>query len=141
MRLRAHRRNLVLWSQSASSIGRCGAPAFTRTRHIRRWIRTGALLAVVGLMPLARGGRTRWRLLLAGGVLTVVDVMLHGGLGGAILLFLASAPFVPGRPKADRVRQAELERELGIYSHPAQRRLAVEAMELQYHRFPGAGRY
>ena len=26
MRLRAHRRNLVLWSQSASSIGRYGAP-------------------------------------------------------------------------------------------------------------------
>ena len=67
MRLRAHRRNLVLWSQSASSIGRYGAPPFTRTRRIRRWIRTGALLTVVGL--------------------------------------------------------------------------AVQAMEIHYHRFPGAGRY
>ena len=47
MRLRAHRRNMVLWSQSASSIGRYSAPPFARTRRIRRWIRTGALLAVV----------------------------------------------------------------------------------------------
>ena len=141
MRLRAHRRNLVLWSQSASSIGRYVAPPFTRTRRIRRWIRTGALLTVVGLMTLARAGRARWRLLLAGGVLTVVGVMLGGGLGGVILLFLVSAPFVPGRPKADRMRHAELERELGVYSHPAQRRLAIQAMELHYHRFPGAGRY
>jgi hypothetical protein len=141
MRLRAHRRNLVLWSQSASSIGRCGAPPFTRTRRIRRWIRVGALLTVVGLMPLARAGRTRWRLLLAGGLLTVVGVMLRGGLGGVILLFLASAPFVLARPKADRMRRAELERELGVYSHPAQRRFAIQAMDLHYHRFPGAGRY
>ena len=37
MRLRAHRRNMVVWSQSASSIGRYGAPPFTRTRRIRRW--------------------------------------------------------------------------------------------------------
>ena len=141
MRLRAHRRNLVLWSQSASSIGRHGAPPLTRTRRIRRWIRTGALLTVVSLMPLARAGRARWRLLLAVGLLTVVDIMLGGGLGGVILLFLASAPFVPARPKADRIRRADLERALGAYSHPAQRRLAIEAMELQYHRLPGAGRY
>ena len=141
MRRRAHRRNLVLWSQSASSIGRYGAPPFTRTRRIRRWIRTGALLTVVRLMPLARAGRARWRLLLAGGVLTVLDVMLGGGLGGVILLFLASALFVLARPKAGRMRRAELERELGVYSHPAQRRLAIQAMDLNYCRFPGAGRY
>ena len=141
MRLRAHRRNLVLWSQSASSIGRCGAPPFTRARRIRRWIRTGALLTVIGLLPLARAGRARWRLLLAGGVLTVADVMLGGGLGGVILLFLASALFVLARPKAGRMRRADLERALGAYSHPAQRRLAIQALELHYHRFPGAGRY
>jgi hypothetical protein len=141
MRLRAHRRNLVLWSQSASSIGRDGAPPFTRTRRIRRWIRVGALLTVVSLMPLARAGRSRWRLLLAGGLLTVVGVMLRVGLGGVILLFLVSASFVPAHPKSDRMRRAELERELGVYSHPAQRRLAVQAMDLHYHRIPGAGRY
>ena len=63
MRRRAHRRNLVLWSQSASSIGRYGASPLTRTRRIRRWIRIGALLTVVSLMTLARAGRARWRLL------------------------------------------------------------------------------
>jgi hypothetical protein len=91
MRLRAHRRNLVLCSQSASSIGRYGAPPFTRTR----WIRVGALLTVAGLIPRARAGRARWRVLLAGA-------------------------------------------ELGVYSHPAQRRLAVQAMDLHYYRIPGA---
>jgi hypothetical protein len=105
------------------------------------WIRVGALLTVVGLMPLARAGRARWRLLLAGGLLTAAGVMLRGGLGGVILLFLVSAPFVPARPKADRMPRAELERELGVYSHPAQRRLAVQVMDLHYHRIPGAGRF
>ena len=47
--------------------GRYGAPPFTRRRRIRRWIRTGALLTVVGLRPLARAVRARWRPLLAGG--------------------------------------------------------------------------
>ena len=60
MRLRSHRRNLVVWSQSASSVDRSGAPPFIRTRRIRKWIRTGALLTIVGLMPLARAGRARW---------------------------------------------------------------------------------
>ena len=67
--------------------------------------------------------------------------MLRGGLGGVILLFLVSASLVPARPKADRMRRADLERELGVYSHPAQRRLAIQAMDLHYHRIPGAGRY
>ena len=47
MRLRSHRRNLLVWSQSASSVGRSGAPPFTRIRRIRKWIRTGALLTIV----------------------------------------------------------------------------------------------
>jgi hypothetical protein len=134
MWLRSHRRNLVVWSQSASSVGRYGARAFTRTRRIHRWIRTGALLTVVGLMPLARAVRARWWLLLPGGVLTVIGFMLHGWLSGAVilpgLLFLAFAPLVPASPKADHMRRSELERELGVYSHPAQRRLAIQAMAL-----------
>jgi hypothetical protein len=113
MRLRAHRRNLVLWSQSASSIGRDGALPFTRTRRIRRWIRVGALLTVVGLMPLARAVRARWRPLLAGGVLTVVGVMWLDGPGGMVLLpglwLLLSAPLIPASPKADRRRRPEIE--------------------------------
>jgi hypothetical protein len=60
MRLRPHRRNLVAWSPS----DRYGPPRLTwpaRSRPIRRGIRTGALLAVIGLMRLARTVRTRWR--------------------------------------------------------------------------------
>jgi hypothetical protein len=146
MRLRSHRRNLVVWSQSAGSVGRYGAPPFT-PRPIRRWIRTGALLTVVGLMPLARAGRVRWRLLLvlAGGVLMVVGVMLHGALSGAVglpgLVLLASAPLVPASPKADRMRHSELEHELGVYEHPAQRRFAIQAMALYDKRFPVTGRH
>jgi hypothetical protein len=144
MRLRSHRRKLVVWSQSAGSVGGYGAPPFTRTRRIRRSIRTGALLAVVGLMPLARVGRARWWLLLAGGVLMVVGFMLRGAASGTVLLpglvFLAFAPLVPARAKADRMQRSELERGLDVYSHPAQRRLAIQAMADHDHRFPLTGR-
>ena len=70
MRLRRHRRNLVVWSQSAGSVGRYGAPRFTapsRTRRIRRFLRTGVLLTIVNLMPLAIGARARWRMVLPAG--------------------------------------------------------------------------
>jgi len=103
MRLRSHRRNLVVWSQSAGSADRFGAQRFTRTRRIRRCIRTGALLAVVALTPLARGGRARWWLLLAGGMLTAVGFMLRGAASGMVflpgLVCLAFAPLVPARAK------------------------------------------
>lgn len=138
MRLRSHRRNLVVWSQAGNSAGRSGAPPFPRTRRIRRWIRTGALLTIVGLVPLARAGRARWWLLLAVGVLTVVGVMQHAFVG-VVLLFLAAAPFVAAKPKADRIRRSKLEPDLGVYSHPAQLRQAIRAMDLHDHRVSGHG--
>ena len=145
MRLRSHRRNLVVWSQSAGSAGRHGARPFTRRRRIRRWIRTGALLTVIRLMPLARAVRARWRPLLAGGVLTVAGVMWLDGPGGMVLLpglwLLLSAPLIPASAKADRMRRPEVELELGVYSHPAQRRLAIQAMAAHDKRFPVTGRY
>ena len=81
MRLRAHRRHLVVWSPSVGSASRYDAPKLTRlalTRRVHRGIRTGALLMVIGLMRLTRAVRSRWRPLLAGGVLTVVGGMLRG---------------------------------------------------------------
>jgi hypothetical protein len=100
---------------------------------------------VVGLTPLTRAVRARWRPLLAGGVLTVAGVLLRGSPGGVLLLpglvFLAFALLVPASPKSDHTRRSELERELAVISHPAQRRLAIQAMAAHDHRFPVTGRY
>lgn len=85
MRQRSHRHDLVVWSSSAGPAGRPGAPGFTRharTRRIRRWIRTGVLFAVIGLMCLARAVRARRGagLLLAGAVLTVAGIIVPSGV-------------------------------------------------------------
>ena len=145
MRRRSHRRTLVVWSQSAGSAGRYGVPPFTRRRRIRRWIRTCALLTVVGLRPLARAVRARWRPLLAGAVLTVVGVVWLDGPGGMVVLpglwLLLSAPLIPASPNADRMRHQEAEHELGVYEHPAQRRLAIQAIAAHDKRFPVTGQY
>jgi hypothetical protein len=85
MRLRAHRRNLVVWSPAADSAVWDGTPRLTRTRRIRRRIRIGALLMVIGLMQVTRTVRPRWRPLLTGGVLTVAGVMASGAWGAVLL--------------------------------------------------------
>ena len=128
MRLRAHRRNLMMWSPSVGPADRYGAPRLTRlarTGRMRRRTQTGALLTVIGLIRVARAVRPRWRPLLAGGVLTGVGLTLHGSAWSALvvpgLLFLYSALLIPARPDADRKRRSELERELAGYSTPAQR--------------------
>ena len=97
MRLRSRRRNLVVWSSSVSRTDRRGVPRFTplvRTGQVRRWVRTGALLAIIGLVNLARTVRTRWRLTLslAGVVLTVAGVMLPSGviITAGLVVFLVA---------------------------------------------------
>jgi hypothetical protein len=128
MILRRHRRNHVVWSQSANPVGRYGPPRFSapsRTRRIRRFLRTGVLLTILGLMPLATGVRARWRMVLPGVVLTVVGIMYRGDPVGVVLLpgllLLFFAPLVPASPRADHTRRSELERELAGYCTPAQR--------------------
>jgi hypothetical protein len=166
MKLRPHRRNLVVWSSSDGPVGRYGVPRFTRLGRIgriRRCVRTGALLTVIGLMRLARAMRTRWRPMLAGVVLTVAGLMLRSGAGSLVffpgVLFLLSALLTPADPKTARKQRFELERELGAYSTAAQRRdleatldqypdgityelrdiLASQAMAAGNNRIPGAG--
>ena len=128
MGLRSHRRKLVAWSLSANPADKYGAPRLmrpVRTKRIRRPLRTGVLITVIGLMRLARSARHRWRPLLAGTALTVVGVVLHGSVWGLITLpglwFLVYTLLVPASSNADRKRHAELERELDAYSTPAQR--------------------
>ena len=168
MKLRPHRRNLVAWSTSVGLAGQYGAPRFTRptrTGRIRRCIRTGALLTVIGLMRLARAGGTRWWPLLAGLVLTAAGLMLRSDVASLVffpgVFFLLFALLTPESPKAARKRHSELERELAAYSTPAQRCdleatlaqypdgityelreiLASQAMTAHNSRFPGSGRY
>jgi len=129
MTLRPHRRNLVIFRQSAGSAGRHRSAPTTRPRcaaRIRRLTRIGVLLTLV---LLARGGPARW--VLAGLVLTAVGVVYRADPAGVILLpgllLLLGGPLIPASPEAGRRQRSELERELAAYSTPAQR-ADLEAM-------------
>lgn len=126
MGLRPRRRNLVVWTHSASPASRAGASRPGRVRRLRGWIRIAGLLTLVGLMRLGCAARVRWRPLLVGGVLTAIGVVDRNGPGGLVLLpglcILLSIPLVPASSKADRAQHSKLERELAGYSTPAQRR-------------------
>jgi hypothetical protein len=81
------------------------------------------LLTVLGLLPLLRAVRARWKLLLAGTVLTVAGVIIGASAAGSAMLLpglmlLMAAPLVPGSPGAERTK---LERELAGYCTNAQR--------------------
>ena len=95
MRLRPRRRNLVVWSSTANAAGRSSGvsrrrgarPA--RIRRIRWWFRTGALLAILGALRLARTARVRWEpvLLLAGALITAAGFAIPA-VGWAFFLGL-----------------------------------------------------
>lgn len=78
-------------------VGRHGTTARTalaRPRPFRWWLRTGALLTVVGITRSARIVRARWRsvLTIAGMLLVVIGVMLPSGwafIAGPLVLLPA----------------------------------------------------
>jgi hypothetical protein len=128
MRLRGHRRSLVVWSQFVTPADKYGPQRLTRLRRtgpIRSNVRVGALITVMGLMRIARGVRNHWRPLLAG-VLITAGVMLRSGTWGVLLLaglwFLLYAFLMPARTDGDRKQRCQLRRELARYSTVAQRR-------------------
>jgi hypothetical protein len=97
MRMRSRRRNLVGWNPSPGAADRYDARSFTpitRPRPMRWWLRTGALLSVLGIRRLARIVRSRWRLMfvVAGALLTVIGFELSSASllvpGLLVLLFV-----------------------------------------------------
>jgi len=91
------------------------------------------LLTLLGLAPLARAVRPRWKPLLTGTVLTVAGVIMRGSPASSTMLLpglmlLLAAPLIPGCPGAERTK---LERELAGYCTNAQRQ-DLEAMLDRY---------
>jgi uncharacterized membrane protein YdcZ (DUF606 family) len=78
MRLRPRRGNIVIWSSSGILASTHWGRRPRRPRRIRRWLRTGALLAVIGLRCVARGARARWEpvSLAAGAALMIIGFEL-----------------------------------------------------------------
>jgi hypothetical protein len=133
MGLRRQRQNLVVWSQSRDRYRSSQVAGRARPRRIRRWFRLGMLLPLLGVLTMARGVRARWKLLLAGTLLTVAGLIMPGsGPGSGLLvpglMLLLSAPLLPGAPSAERTA---LERELAGYWTSAQRH-DLEAMLDRY---------
>lgn len=78
MRLRSHRRNLLL-SNLSTSANRSRASRPVRPRRLRSWLRTGTVLSVIGVRRLAR---TRWQsiFLVTGAVVFVTGLMLRNSV-------------------------------------------------------------
>jgi hypothetical protein len=92
------------------------------------------MLALIGLLRLARTLRVRWYLS-AGIALTVAGVFVRGSGWGFVLLpgllLLLSTPLIPVSPDGDRKHRSQLRRELASYSTPAQR-CDLEAILARY---------
>ena len=90
------RRHLVVLSSSAGSADRYGTPGSIRTRRksrVRRLVRIGGLLTVIGLMGAFRAARSRRRLL-TGLVLAAITVILRNSMWGLcfLIVFLLYLP-------------------------------------------------
>jgi hypothetical protein len=128
----AMRQTRVIWSSSAGLS--LLAALRRRPGSFRRAVRTGILLATIGLMQVA--GRPRWRFAAIGVALIIPGVLLRSSGPASFILLpglmsLFYAPFLPGESHENRARQARLRRELAAYSSPADRR-DLEAILAQY---------
>ena len=126
------KRDRVVWSPSAELV--VHAPVPRRPGRFRRAVRTGFLLAAMGLLRAIRN--PRWRFALLGATLIIPGVLVRSYfpvnlilLPGLMLLFYA--PFLPGETIQDRKTHRRLRRELAAYSTPAERR-DLEALLEQY---------
>ncbi len=104
MRLRSHRRDLLLWSLSTPA-GKSRATSPVRPRRLRWWLRTGALLSVVGIRRLAR---TRWQpiFLATGALIFVIGLMLRSSVAfvsGMLVIGSAVSGTAPHSPTAAMV--------------------------------------
>lgn len=121
MRLRPHRRTLAGPGPRAIAAGTYGGPTRTRPariRRIRRWLRIGALLAIIGVVRFAQAMRAHWEplfllagvLLLAGGYfLPVIGVFFPGLLVITVTLLKGNSDrwrgTRPSRPPGTRAVQ------------------------------------
>ena len=113
--MRLRRRTMVVWSSSPGRAARHGAPEITRVSgrgRIRWWLRIGMLLAIIGLMRLARtaGKYPRPALSLAGAAITVAGislpskvVLICGFLVLLVALFLPGPSSAAARPCSGRL--------------------------------------
>jgi hypothetical protein len=90
------RRHMVVWSSSAGSSDRYGTSASVRTRRkgrVRRLVRIGGLLTVIGLTGAFRVARSRRRPL-TGLVIAALAVILRDSLWGFLftIMFLLYLP-------------------------------------------------
>lgn len=122
MKLRTHRRNLVVFSSAVNPADRHVTLRYkrpARTGRIRRFIRIGMLLTVIAVL------RPRSRSLLTGTVLTILGVVERQGAGGVLIipgfLLLWYALLIPADADEDHERRSQLKGELATYSTPAQR--------------------
>ncbi len=105
MRLRSHRRNLLASNLSAPP-GKSRATRPARPRRLRWWLRTGALLSVVGIRRLAR---TRWQpiFLVAGALIFVIGLTLRSSVAfvsGMLMVGSAVSGTAPPSPSGAMVR-------------------------------------
>lgn len=104
MTLRSHRRSLPPWNLSTPA-GKSRAARPARPRRLRRWLRTAALLSVIGMRRLAR---TRWQpvFLVTGASVFVIGLMLRSSvafMSGMLVMGSAVSDTMPRSPTAAMV--------------------------------------